>query len=805
MKRYVCVHGHFYQPPRENPWLERVEQQPSAYPFHDWNERIDAECYGPNGRARILDEAGRLVQVVNNYARISFNVGPTLLSWMEEHARRTYASILDADDLSRDRFGGHGSALAQVYAHPILPLASPRDRRTQVLWGVADFRHRFGRDPEGMWLPETAADTSSLEALVDAGITFTILAPDQCASTRGPEEKEATSTAKRRVDTRRAYRIELPSGRSIAVFFYDGPTSRAVAFEHLLHDGKRFADRLIARVDGDEGGLAHIATDGETYGHHHRHGEMALAWALSHLETSGRAELINYGAFLERHPPTWTATIHEPSAWSCAHGVGRWTSDCGCRVRAGSDQAWRGPLRAALEAMRSIVDPLFEREAGKVLADPWAARDAYVALVLDRSRDRQQELIAQHRRAELAPHEVTKVLALLEMQRHALLSFTSCGWFFDDVDGIEPTQILMYAARAVEIAERHGAVGLEARFLADLEKARARGEKAVSAREVVEKRVPPARFDATRMAAARTVIGLSRLTHHTVDLAWDVAPLGDAVEASRGEVRVRAESLRVREVATAEEHVLRCAAIRRGTGFDVDVAVGRVDDEATWDDLVGRVGSAVVGGRVHEALHLLEQGLGRPFDGRDVTARDDTAAIAERVVAAEVERAEAAHRAVFERCAPVLRTLAAIGVPPPRALRNASKVVLDAELARAAEHDPPDVLRMMRLLAEARAEDVHIDAGALTHAIQRLAVRSVAALEVDPDDVDRLRRLGQLVDLARLVGPQVDVSAAQHFVWNVANDATLGASVRLAGAASEARQAFRELADKAKVRLPDGW
>lgn len=805
MKKYVCVHGHFYQPPRENPWLERVEQQPSAYPFHDWNERIDAECYGPNGRARILDASGRLIQVVNNYARISFNIGPTLLSWMEGHARPTYASILDADDRSRERFGGHGSALAQVYAHPILPLASPRDRRTQVVWGVADFRHRFGRDPEGMWLPETAADTASLEALVDAGITFTILAPDQCASTRGPEERQATPTTKRRVDTRRAYRIELPSGRSIAVFFYDGPTSRAVAFEHLLHDGKRFADRLIARVDNDEGGLAHIATDGETYGHHHRHGEMALAWALQHLETSGRAELINYGAFLERHPPTWTATIHEPSAWSCAHGVGRWTSDCGCRVRAGSDQAWRGPLRAALEAMRSVVDPLFEAEAGRHLADPWAARDEHVGLVLDRSRDRQEELLARHRRTDLAPADVTRVLALLEMQRHAMLSFTSCGWFFDDVDGIEPTQILMYAMRAVEIAEQHGAVGLQARFLADLDLARARGEKAVSAREVVEKRVPSARFDARRMAAARTVVGLARLPHHAVDLAWEVASLGEAVEASRGDVRLRAESIRVREVATAEEHVLRCAALRRGTGFDLDVAVGRIDDDATWDGLVARASAAVAGNRAHEALHLLEAELGHPFDGRDVTARDDTAAIAEQVVAAEVEQAEAAHRAVFERCAPVLRTLAAIGVPPPRALRNASKVVLDAELARAADHDPPDVLRMARLLAEARAEDVYIDTGALTHAIQRLAVRSIAALEVDPDDADRLRRLGQLVDLARLVGPQVDVSAVQLFVWSVAEDATLGASVRLAAAAGEARQAFRELADKAKVKLPEDW
>lgn len=803
MKKYVCVHGHFYQPPRENPWLERVEQQPSAHPFHDWNERIDAECYGPNARARILDGAGRLVDVVNNYARISFNVGPTLLSWMAEHARRTYAAILEADEESRARFGGHGSAIAQVYAHPILPLASPRDRRTQVLWGLADFRHRFGRDPEGMWLPETAADTASLEALADAGITYTILAPDQCASTRGPDEREATPTSKRRADTRRAYRVELPSGRSITVFFYDGPTSRAVAFEHLLHDGKRFADRLVARVEA-EGGLAHIATDGETYGHHHKSGEMALAWALQHLETSGRAEIINYGLFLERHPPTWTATIHEPSAWSCAHGVGRWSSDCGCRVRPGSDQAWRGPLRAALEGMRAVVDPLFEREAGQLLVDPWAARDEYVALVLDRSSERAHDLLARHRRAELAPPDRARVLALLEMQRHALLSFTSCGWFFDDVDGLEPTQILMYADRAVEIAERHGAHGLEARFLGALEAARARGERAVSARDVVERKVRPLRFDASRMAAAHTVVGLSGLNRSASEPAWTVRAVTAPVEASRGDVRVRAETVHVCEVATGEQHVLRCAAVRRGTGFHVDVAVGRIDD-AAWDDLVARVVAAIVGGRVQEALVLLEDELGKPFDGRDVTARDDTAAIAEQVVAAEVARAEAAHRAVFERCAPVLRTLAALGVPPPRALRNASKVVLDADLERAAEQDPPDVQRMIRLVAEARAEDVFINEGALALAIRRLAASGAAALENDPDDADRLRRLAQLVELEHMVGPQVDLSEVQIFVWRVVNDASLKAATLLAGSGGDARQAFRDLADKVKVKLPDGW
>ena len=800
MKKYVCVHGHFYQPPRENPWLEQVEQQPSAYPFHDWNERIDAECYGPNARARILDSERRVVDVINVYSRISFNVGPTLLSWMEDHARRTYASILEADEQSRARFGGHGSAIAQVYAHPILPLASEIDRKTQVAWGLADFRHRFGRDPEGMWLPETAADLPSLEALAAAGIAYTILAPDQCASTRAPDEKAFIPASKRRVDTRRAYRVELPSGRSIAVFFYDGPTSRAVAFEQLLHDGARFADRLTAGVQKSPG-LAHIATDGETYGHHHRHGEMALAWALDAIEKRGEVEVINYGLFLERHPAEWAATIVEPSAWSCAHGVGRWTRDCGCRMGSGSDQAWRGPLRTAFERMRETIDSLYAQLAADFFVDPWAARDGYIAVVLDRARDTVEGFLRAHARRELRPEETSQALSLLEMQRNAMLAFTSCGWFFDHVDGLEPTQVLMYAMRAAELAGRFGAVDVEPVLLRDLEAAHSRQPGAVTAREVVEKRVNGARFDAARVACAHDVVALADVGHRAESPGWSVSEIEPPVSVRRGDLRLRAGTVRVREATTAEETVLRCAALHKG-GFEVEVAVQPAGDDARWNEQVAALSGAVAGGRVAEASVLLAD-MGPVRDARDVPSRDDTMMLAERVVAAEVARAEAAHRAVFERCAPVLRALASMGVPPPRALRSASKVVLDADIARAAEVDPPDVARIARLVAEARAEDVRLDEGALSLTVQRLIARTASALEVDAGDVDRMRRLGELLELARLMGPQVDISRAQDFVWMLAGkggQGTCGAS-ELLRLGPEARAAFDDLAEKARVRI----
>ncbi|HEX9501689.1 MAG TPA: glycoside hydrolase, partial [Thermoanaerobaculia bacterium] len=271
--RFICIHGHFYQPPRENPWLEAVETQDSAHPYHDWNERITAECYEPNASSRILDSHDRITKIINNYASISFNFGPTLLSWLEHREPSTYAAILDADRMSRERFGGHGSAISQVYNHMILPLANARDRRTQVRWGIRDFEKRFGRLPQGMWLPETAVDIPSLEALAAEGIEFTILEPRQAKRAGGP------------VDPTRPYICKLPSGRSIAIFFYDGAISRAVAFENLLARGENLAHRLLAAFadSRDQPQLVNIATDGETYGHHHRYGDMALAYALDYM------------------------------------------------------------------------------------------------------------------------------------------------------------------------------------------------------------------------------------------------------------------------------------------------------------------------------------------------------------------------------------------------------------------------------------------------------------------------------------------------------------------------------------------
>ncbi len=472
--RNVCIHGHFYQPPRENPWLDRIEHQESAHPWHDWNLRIHAECYGPNAHARILDEHNRLVNIINNYEHISFNFGPTLLSWMAENEPETHEAIVAADANSVKARSGHGNALAQAHSHLIMPLASERDKITQVIWGIEDFKARFNRDPEGMWLPETAVDTATLRVLAEHGITFTILAPGQAARVREPDSDHWHELNPAAIDPSRPYYCDLGDGRSITLFFYDGPVSHDIAFRQLLNNGEDFRRRLM---DGFSDArpwpqIMNIATDGESYGHHHRYGEMALAYVIQKLLDDESVQLTNYGEFLEKHPPAAEVEIAEPSSWSCAHGVGRWKEDCGCSLsqKPGWNQKWRAPLRASLDIIRDRADDLFETNTGKFFNDPWAVRNDYIRVLVDPDTT-PEKFLGRHVKGSYSTEERVMMLTLLEMQRNRILMYTSCGWFFDDISGIESLQILRYAGRALQLAESYDE-SLKEDFLAELDKAR---------------------------------------------------------------------------------------------------------------------------------------------------------------------------------------------------------------------------------------------------------------------------------------------------------------------------------------------
>jgi alpha-amylase/alpha-mannosidase (GH57 family) len=456
----LIIHGHFYQPPRENPWTGEIEKQPGAAPFHDWNERVHAECYGPNAHA-LISGAAPIQKTINNYANISFNFGPTLLSWLQLKHPETYSKIIEADRLSIVNRYGHGNAIAQAYGHAILPLCNARDRETQVLWGLADFRFRFGRESESLWLPETACDEQTLTLLTEVGMRYVILAPNQAGSFRLPD-KQWQPIPPEGIDTSRPYRFLHPdgSGRSIAIFFYNGPASQAIAFEKALTSSKQLVDMLVRANNG--AALINVATDGETYGHHFKFGDLCLAHALEVEAPAAGFQLTNYGEYLDEHPATVEVRLASDehgsaTSWSCAHGVGRWERDCGCHTggEAGWNQKWRAPLRAALNYLRDAAARDFESFGADLFSDPWRARNESIELILDPVRSRQEFLSRQARRT-LSDRDQGSALLLLEMQRNSLLMFTSCGWFFSDISGIETIQVLQYAARLIELSEQLG-------------------------------------------------------------------------------------------------------------------------------------------------------------------------------------------------------------------------------------------------------------------------------------------------------------------------------------------------------------
>ena len=568
MERYICIHGHFYQPPRENPWLEAIELQDSAYPYHDWNERITAECYAPNSVSRILDAEDRIERLVNNYAKISFNFGPTLLSWLEAKAPDVYLAILEADRESQKNFSGHGSALAQAYNHMIMPLANARDRRTQIFWGIADFEHRFKRKPAGMWLPETAVDIETLEILAEQGIRFTILAPHQAGRVRRIGVSRWHDVSGGRIDPTRAYEQRLPSGRKIALFFYDGPVSRAVAFEGLLSRGEDLANRLLGVFSDkrDWPQLVHIATDGESYGHHHRFGDMALAYALNHIESNQSAKLTNYGEFLEKNPPTHQVDIIEKTSWSCAHGIDRWWSDCGCNSggHPGWRQEWRRPLRNALDWLRDSVAAPFEKLARKFFQDPWAARDDYISVVLARSVANVDAFLARHATRALTGEETTQALKLLEMQRHAMLMYTSCGWFFDDLSGIETVQVIQYAARAVQLAQELFGDSLEQQFVERLAAAKSNVPEHGDGRRIYEKFVRPAKVDWERVGAHYAVSSLFEDYSDQTKIYCFEAEREDYEVMSAGLAKMAVGRVRLTSEITRESEVLDFGALHMG-------------------------------------------------------------------------------------------------------------------------------------------------------------------------------------------------------------------------------------------------
>jgi alpha-amylase/alpha-mannosidase (GH57 family) len=767
VQRYICVHGHFYQPPRENPWLETIELQDSAYPYHDWNERISAECYGPNGASRVLSGDGRIQSIVNNYARISFNFGPTLLAWLEFADPDTYERILAADAESRELFGGHGSAMAQGYNHLIMPLANSRDKRTQVLWGVRDFESRFGRRPEGMWLPETAVDLETLDMMAEQGLTFTVLAPRQAARIRpldaGDDGWEDVSGG--RVDPTRPYLQRLPSGRTISLFFYDGPISQAIAFEGLLKQGEFLAGRLLGAFDDerDRPQLVHIATDGETYGHHHRHGEMALTYALHHIAKTGDAEVTNYGLFLERFPPSMEVEIFEDSSWSCVHGVERWRADCGCNTggRLEWDQSWRSPLREALDWLRDEVSPAYENAAGEHLRDPWQARDDYVEVILDRSPEVLLPWMAKHGRDALDASARRRALELLELQRHAMLMYTSCGWFFDELSGIETTQVIMYAGRVIQLTRDVLGLDLREGFLERLEAAKSNIPEHRDGRVIYQKFVEPAIIDLPKVAAHYAISSVFEEYGEVTEVYAYEVERTDTHRVEAGEARAAAGRITVRSRITAEECDLIFGLLQFGD-HNVSCGVRPFADEGSYSRMTEETWAAFVQADLPAVLRILD----RHFDELTYSLRslfkDEQRKILQLIMQSTLTEAEGAYRQLFEHHHPFLVFLGSLGIPAPRSLKLAAEIVTNLDMRDALAAEPLDSERVTAILEAAERTDLSLENEWLSFAFQQRVEQIADSFVEDPADPHRLEELAVVLGVVQALPFEIDLWRVQN-------------------------------------------
>ncbi|GAC1424017.1 MAG: DUF3536 domain-containing protein [Acidobacteriaceae bacterium] len=795
----MCVHGHFYQPPRENPWLETVEVQESAAPYHDWNDRITAECYAPNGASRIQNKQNQITRIVNNYARMSFNFGPTLLSWLAEKAPRTHRMILDADAASVQRYGGHGSAIAQVYNHIIMPLASRRDAITQIRWGIADFEHRFHRRPEGMWLAETAVNREVLDLMAAEGIKFTILAPNQCARIRplagdpsAPSENGYRpadhtpwhSTSNATVDTTRPYLVRLDEGRSIAVFFYNGPVSRAIAFEGLLNSGEDFARRLVDSLktspDTGQPRLAHVATDGESYGHHHKHGEMALSYAMHLLEDQGLARLTNYGEFLELFPPQYEAEVAEETSWSCAHGVERWRSNCGCNGgKPGWNQEWRAPLREALDLVRDSILPLAELLAAPLLHDLWAARDAYIHVVLDRSEAAIARFLNAHATRELNGAERNVVLELMELLRQSQLMYTSCGWFFDEISGIETVQIIAYAGRALQLAAklfadttRFGTAGvdLEERFLAVLSRAKSNVPELGDGAEIYRRHVLPLRIGLEQVGAHYAISSIFRAYPDDGELfCFGLHRTSyESFNSGRGKVALGRAQIRSRITEDSEDI---CFAVLHLGDQNLSAAVRRYDpasaeDLAAFATFSTETSTAIRRANLPEVIRLIDRFFGTLAYSLTSLFSDEQHRILRTILDRTLAEMEDSLRKIYEDHASLLRFLTESGMAAPPALALAANFALNASLRRAIEADPFEPAEIFSQLARAAADQVTLDTQTLAFSAGQRMKWAMVKLEAV---VDAGRAPEQALNAALSIAQTVRALPFEANLWQAQN------------------------------------
>lgn len=769
MQKYICIHGHFYQPPRENPWLGEVELQDAAYPYHDWNQRITAECYAPNAASRILDQDRKIIDIVNNYSKISFNFGPTLLSWIQNHDPELYRVIIEADTESQKNFSGHGSAIAQCYNHMIMPLASTRDKKTQIIWGIRDFEFHFERKPEGMWLPEAAFDLETLDIMTEFGIKFTILAAGQAKRVRKIGDKKWKDVSGEKIDPKMPYLCHLPSGRTIVLFFYDGPISKDVAFGEVLENGENFARRLTGVFsEQKEPQLVHIATDGETYGHHHSYGDMALAYCLYYLESKKLAQITIYAEYLEKYPPTHEVEIFENSSWSCIHGVERWRNNCGCNlsIHPGWTQEWRAPLRRAMDWLRDNLARIYEELISQFVADPWRVRDEYIEVILDRSRQNVERFLSKHSVRELSGEDKVKIVKLLEMQRNTMFMYTSCGWFFDEISGIETVQVLQYAARAMQLAREVSNMSLEDTYINLLERAPSNIPEFENGAQVYEVLVKPSVLNLARVGVHFAVSSLFEEYPESIKIHSYVAhsQMYDRVEVGRQKLAVG--RARIRSNITWDENTVSFAVLHLGD-HNIVGGVRQYSGEDLFNQMHQEIKETFLKSDISETMRLIE----KHFEEHNYSLwhlfKDEQRKVLNQILASTLKDIENSLLQIKEHHFPITQAMRQMNVPLPRVLAVTMELAFNIDLLQALKNEPLDTNRLKSLVVQAKRWSIEVDKTTLGFVASNEINNIMQKFLRQPQDISLLEVADSLLSILNPLSLTLNLWKAQNIYFSI--------------------------------------
>ena len=775
-EKFLTIHGHFYQPPRENPWLEAIELQDSALPFHDWNERITKECYNPNSVSKIVDNRNRILDVVSNYEHMSFNFGPTLLSWMEHYAPLTYERIIKADIESIAEHNGHGNAIAQVYNHIIMPLANEQDKQTQVKWGIKDFEYRFGRKPEGIWLAETAVDDDTLRVLVENDIKFTILSPYQALKMKKIADKDWTDVSWGNIDPARSYRYYIKSapGKFIDLFFYDGAISRSVAFDELLKDGNKFIRRLKEGVSDlrDYPQLINIATDGESYGHHTKFGDMALSYVLKIRAEDEGFKITNYAEYLEKYRSDYEVDIKQSSSWSCFHGVGRWCEDCGCSTggHPGWNQKWRKPLRDALDYLRDELIKIFEKEGKKYFnTDVWQVRNAYINVILDRTESCVKQFQNEFFLPELSDENKVRAMKLLEMQRQTLLMYTSCGWFFSEISGIETVQIMKYAARAMQLSASFSKKNYEIKFLEILSQAKSNLQEHGTGKDIYEKFVKPSVITPKQITSLWGISSLYQDCEDEEDVYCYSIKRHDYQKVQKGNSTFVVGHIEIQSKITFET-VNQIFALMQFSGGDFHCAIKEFSDETEYEQIKTNLIKTYMLNPLTEIIRGLDESFGKEYFTLKDIFIEERRKILQIMLKGRLEKFAQAYQQMYDEGKGSIYHMQNLGLTIPNEFKISASYALSHKFNDLVVHsggfiDPTILQEAYEINFEARKMGIQLDKTPSNKIFAKKILQNInrLALSFESQQADVLVELFDNIEKLEL---EIDIAEAQNIFFN---------------------------------------